>query len=119
MLDGFDSLFCLTTGCGNLIAAFIMYWMFGIAGQRLAYRIRLQLYRAMLFSEVRFILHPRYFITSLYHSIITAAGAQNPSGLFLRLTNYGVMLLLVQPPSFDPHSHASASTASQPPSFDP
>ena len=39
-------------GMGNLIAASLMYWTFGVCGQRLALRLRLMLYRAILHMEM-------------------------------------------------------------------
>ena len=40
------------SGWGNLIAATLMYWTFGVCGQRLAFRLRMMLYRSILHMEV-------------------------------------------------------------------
>ena len=42
----------LNPRCGNLIAAGFMYYCFGVCGQRLAYRLRLMLYKSILHMEV-------------------------------------------------------------------
>lgn len=39
-------------GLGNLIVAALMYWTFGVCGQRLALRLRMMLYRAILYMEI-------------------------------------------------------------------
>ena len=41
-------------GCGVFIGALLMYYSFGICGQRLAYRLRIALYRNILFQEIGF-----------------------------------------------------------------
>ena len=40
------------SGWGNLIAATLMYWTFGVCGQRLAFRLRMMLYKSILHMEV-------------------------------------------------------------------
>ncbi len=39
-------------GSGTMVSVTVMHWAFGVCGQRLALRLRLQLYRAMLYQEV-------------------------------------------------------------------
>lgn len=49
----FWSLMFMTIGLGTLVAVVVQQWAFGAMGQELSRRIRTQLFRAILYQEVR------------------------------------------------------------------